>query len=321
MARRMLAFITLFTIVTVACARSLGSSQISLEKPSFPTPDIPYTFRQATYADLNDITDVIIDAFDPSVEWKYNYQFKDEYPIYHRECFRQFLLSRWNELEDLDNVVMNVIEVPIDDDSSTSSTLSRTSRIVAIGLWQIHPASANSDSKESGTDNTLPLPFFLPSLSASNDEPVASASSFSTSEPVLTWPNCSLHLDANYTRAEDFSAQFAVAKQKYIDVAYPSGQVYLALLATHPDYDGHNFGATHCRWGMDLAVKRVKGEPVTLMATPEGYPLYKSLGFEEVKNVTLEFLDGLGGSWSEVMRWGYRDVQDGDQNAQDESEL
>lgn len=44
--------------------------------------------------------------------------------------------------------------------------------------------------------------------------------------------------------------------------------------------------------------------PVTLFATPAGYPLYDSMGFESVKNATMPMLDGLGELWFEVMRWG-----------------
>ena len=45
--------------------------------------------------------------------------------------------------------------------------------------------------------------------------------------------------------------------------------------------------------------------PVTLLATPAGYPLYKSLGFESVANVTLNLLDGYNGgiTWIEYMQW------------------
>jgi len=45
--------------------------------------------------------------------------------------------------------------------------------------------------------------------------------------------------------------------------------------------------------------------PVTLLASPAGYPLYDSLGFESVVNATMEMLDGLGELWFEVMRWGW----------------
>jgi hypothetical protein len=45
------------------------------------------------------------------------------------------------------------------------------------------------------------------------------------------------------------------------------------------------------------------GVPVTLLATPAGWVLYDSLGFEGLKNATVEMVDGDGELWYEVMQW------------------
>jgi len=101
-----------------------------------------------------------------------------------------------------------------------------------------------------------------------------------------------------------YETQFHRLEQHYITYAYPTTtQIYLQLLATHPSYDGHNFGARQVRRGMDFARDRDRKELVTLIATPVGYPLYKGLGFGSVANVSIEMLDGLGRLWWEVMRW------------------
>ncbi|KAH8649116.1 hypothetical protein BX600DRAFT_474568 [Xylariales sp. PMI_506] len=92
------------------------------------------------------------------------------------------------------------------------------------------------------------------------------------------------------------------AGQTYIEDVYP-WKVYLDLLATHPDWDGNGFGATHLRWGLALADARAL--PTVLMATPAGYPLYKSVGFEGIHNVTVERLDGEGIIWYEAMARDY----------------
>lgn len=117
----------------------------------------------------------------------------------------------------------------------------------------------------------------------------------------------------NKTRCLDYNRQFEAISQKYIHEAYPQ-QLYLNLLATHPKWDGNGFAARHLHWGMEL-VKRMEEDegvvgkeetgnwPLTLLATPAGYPLYRSEGFESVKNATVEMLDGLGKLWYEVMRW------------------
>jgi hypothetical protein len=43
--------------------------------------------------------------------------------------------------------------------------------------------------------------------------------------------------------------------------------------------------------------------PVTLLATPAGWGLYDEMGFEGVKNATVEMVDGDGELWYEVMEW------------------
>lgn len=106
----------------------------------------------------------------------------------------------------------------------------------------------------------------------------------------------------NLTRAADFTRQNKAIERKYFDEKYPH-QLYLHLLATHPDWDGNGFGARHCEWGMALSRELEPIMPVTLFASPAGFPLYDSLGFESVKNATMPMLDGLGDLWFEVMEW------------------
>jgi len=98
----------------------------------------------------------------------------------------------------------------------------------------------------------------------------------------------------------DFNMQFLAAEERYL---YAPGekQMHLGLLSTHPDWDGHNFGAAHVHWGMSLA-KRMD-LPVTLIATPAGWPLYDSLGFDSVANITIATLDESEDLWFEYMRY------------------
>jgi len=114
--------------------------------------------------------------------------------------------------------------------------------------------------------------------------------------------NCSANLDVNQTRAIDFDRQLRAAKSQYIDRAYLK-QLYLNILATHPDWDGNGFAALNLDWGIGFA--ETLAEPVTLIATPAGYPLYKDVGFRSLKNVTIETLEGWEGKllWLEVMEY------------------
>ncbi|RYP42786.1 hypothetical protein DL768_010222 [Monosporascus sp. mg162] len=77
----------------------------------------------------------------------------------------------------------------------------------------------------------------------------------------------------NMTGAPDVQRQFDAARKQYIDVETPHGGGYvcLNLLATHPEWDGHGFGAANCRWAMELAGRRA--ENVTLIASDVGSPV------------------------------------------------
>ncbi|CAJ2501838.1 Uu.00g046910.m01.CDS01 [Anthostomella pinea] len=112
--------------------------------------------------------------------------------------------------------------------------------------------------------------------------------------------NCSLHLATNTTRADHLKKAMLYGQKTYLDGVYER-HAYLHLLATHPKWDGNGFAAENLRWGMALADKM--GMPTTLLATPAGYPLYRSLAFEGMYNVSVDRLDGLGTVWYEVMKF------------------
>lgn len=107
----------------------------------------------------------------------------------------------------------------------------------------------------------------------------------------------------NETRGQDFDRQNVKIQQQYFASVYPR-QLYLNVLATHPKWDGYGFAARHLDWGKEFSLK-LSGPawPVTLLATPVGWPLYDSVEFQSIANVTVRMLDGLGDLWFEVMRW------------------
>jgi hypothetical protein len=57
-------------------------------------------------------------------------------------------------------------------------------------------------------------------------------------------------------------------------------QMHLQMLGTHPDYRRLGAAAKLVRWGMERAWK--DQVVITLLAGGAGYPLYKSLGFEDL---------------------------------------
>lgn len=201
--------------------------------------------RPAEKQDLDDVATVILDAFAPSALYHYAFPQFERFREYHWKCLRKELGRQFADIPE--NAFLNVISVPNDSRKHTGD--SRHNRAVAVAAWKIiEPTTEVVNHKES-------IDFGL----------------------HLEKSSCSDNLDTNMTRALNFSRQFSLAEKHYVN-EYPGKQVYLALLATHPDWDGHGFGATHCQWGMAMAAEMKA--PVTLIATPAGWPLYDELGFE-----------------------------------------
>lgn len=227
------------------------------------------TIRPIVEADLDDVTTVVIDAFSPGAANKYLSIGGDELANYTWKCVRKAVGEQFKQKPD--NTFANVISVP----QKSFSSHERRERVVAIAVWRIFNGHEGDNLELAGKTSCL--------MSG----------------------RCSENLDTNMTRAEDFQQQFSAAEEKYIHGLNQS-QLYLELLATHPDWDGHGFGASHCRWGMNRAA--AMKVPITLIATPAGYPLYDSLGFDSIANITINMLDNLGELWFEYMRWDGADL-------------
>ncbi|ROW07498.1 hypothetical protein VPNG_07097 [Cytospora leucostoma] len=251
---------------------------------------VPFTFRNATIEDVDDITTVFLDAFLPDPVWKYIRQFADEvHPLYTWTCHRDRLLAQFrNRGPELDWKVITVQE-PAGE------------RAVSVAFWDFSGTETVIDAGDSSS--------YLSSLLSVHGSDSGSGTSSFSSSPF----NCSAHLDLNMTRVRHFTSVMQEAREKYID---PIGrQVFLDLLATHPDWDGNGFASHHLRWGKGQ-LGRGGGDggagealPLTLVATPAGYPLYVSQGFEGLRNATVGRLDGEGVLWQEVMK--YEEESDG----------
>ncbi|KAI1402688.1 hypothetical protein F4819DRAFT_267485 [Hypoxylon fuscum] len=112
--------------------------------------------------------------------------------------------------------------------------------------------------------------------------------------------NCSLQLATNTTRAAHLMKAMDSAQKTYLDDVYDH-QVYIHLLATHPMWDGNGFAAAHLRWGMALSANMEM--PTTLIVTAAGYPLYRSVAFEDIYNISVDRLDSQDTIWYEVMKY------------------
>lgn len=249
---------------------------------------VPSNFRNATIDDIDEITTVIVDAFKPSPVYKYIRQFADEAgEEYTWTCQRDGYLALFQQ--HAADYRFQVITVP-------ESTSTPREKVVSVSVWDF------SRTEQHARDDELLSPSLLPLLGHSRSQTVHG----SAKNSLVSGFNCSAHLDVNLTRAIHYQRFMEDAEREYL--AEPFGaQLYLGLLATHPSWDGNGFAAQHLRWGKAQLemLRNPSGDrlPMTLLATPAGYPLYVDEGFKGLANITMERLDGMGLFWHEAMSY------------------
>ena len=251
------------TVITgiIACSSALI---LPAQRPL----SLPYDahLRPIAASDIDDAADVAYYAFKPDPASQYAL-IDQNHENYTRRCIREEAHLIFDHMPEYMHA--NVIVIPED----------RNERVVAVAFWEIlSPGQAGM------------LEFNGNSLIDFGD----------VFENSGNRPSCADRVDLNVTRSQDYKRQTDKAMLKYVRNAETS-QMYLRMLATHPDFDGNGFAAAHLRWGMSQAAAR--DLPITLFSSPVGYSLYDSVGFTSVANVTIEMLDGLGELWEEFMRW------------------
>lgn len=240
-------------------------------------------FRDLRYHDLPAVTTVVVDAFLPSAMWAY--LFYPDGPEPHRrdiwDCIYVQIEASWPYNHTKTHV--KVIAVPDPDETEERE---ESDIAIALAVWNVRSGEDDEMKEEEGHAS-----FFSPTLFPFPFHPTA------------LLETCLIPKGINITRALDAASQTTAIDRKYFgSTTYPQGQLLLNLLATHPSWDGHGFAAKHLRWGMELA-KRELELPVTLLATPAGWPVYDGLGFEGVANETVRRLDEGEELWFEVMKW------------------
>lgn len=261
-----------------------------LEQAPIAGTVIPFTLRNATIDDVDDITTVYIEAFSRAPAWRYVRQFADKYPEYTWTCQRETFRQMFSNSSAEDHSVVKVISVP--DPSSQ-----KKERVVSFAAWEygfLQQHSHTTLRSASFTERKGGVLFSVPMFD---------------SVPDGMELDCSAHLDMNITRLQHVHRAMNYALNEYLIKPY-GPQFSLALLATHPEWDGNGFASRHLHWGKEqLAEMNQAPEhadhrlPLTLLGTPAGYPLYISEGFEGLKNITIERLDGEGIIWFEAMKY------------------
>lgn len=253
-----------------------------------PPSTVPFSFRNATVDDIDDITTVWFEAFKPSPIFNYIRQFGDEVgDEYTWTCQRDRYLALFQQ--HIVDYRFQVITVP-------ESISASGEKVVSISVWDF-------SRTEHHLGDELSLTSLSPILAGSLSHTTRRSS---VNDRYVSDFNCSAHLDMNLTRALHFQNIMEDAERKFLIEPFGT-QLYLGLLATHPSWDGHGFAAQHLSWGktqLEL-LRKPSGDrlPITLMATPAGYPLYVDEGFTGLKNATLERLDGKGQFWYEAMAY------------------
>ncbi|KAF8150288.1 acyl-CoA N-acyltransferase, partial [Mycena galopus ATCC 62051] len=82
---------------------------------------------------------------------------------------------------------------------------------------------------------------------------------------------------------------------------YAEQHLYLAFIATHPDFRRRGAASLLCRWGMDRAAAR--GWPVTLFASAVGKKTYDSLGFDTLGTETVQVEGDEDKFYAVCMEW------------------
>jgi hypothetical protein len=245
-------------------------------------------FRDLQPSDFPAIATLVVEAFAPSAAWHYLMPDLEHHKAEVEACLILQMEQGWRT-HDQQHTIGKVITVPHHNEDGKEEDLP-----VSIAVWHIRSQSQDRNSN-TATDPSPLTPFSLPTLLQTCNPPPST----------------------NLTRAASFIRQTNAIEEKYFSPSVYPDQLYLNILATHPDWDGHGFGARQVEWGMNLSRTLESGKseqmldssslklgvPVTLLATPAGWLLYDSLGFEGLKNATVEMVDGDGELWYEVMQW------------------
>lgn len=109
-----------------------------------------------------------------------------------------------------------------------------------------------------------------------------------TVEPKTGTLECSLHLEQNTTRVTSFNEQFTLLRRPYIVDAY-TRQLYLEILATHPDFQGRGHASELVRWGVEKA-REMGVKTVTVVCEQQVVRFYRENGFVELDEVDVRRL-------------------------------
>ncbi|KAK7181603.1 acetyltransferase [Paraphaeosphaeria sporulosa] len=264
--------LTLVVLTLHVAATAAGEQQVLND-----SPHAGLRLRNATINDAAAIANVTIAAFFDLPNWDYLYQFRREYPREHQRCMTQFT----NRILAHPAGRGEVVEIEAGADGERV--------VIASALWlqlQLQCALA-----EAGGEEPIPVG------ALSEGELVGKGlvpSNRAKSRAGTEMANCT-HRDLNLTRAVAWDHQWNTLARKNL-APFGGNQLYLELLGTHPAYQGRGAGSSLVKSGLERARKEMEeGEldvNVTLIAQPTAETFYMGMGFKEMRNMTMEGVDG-----------------------------
>ncbi|MCJ1387862.1 hypothetical protein MMC18_000705 [Xylographa bjoerkii] len=201
------------------------------------------SIRPATESDLDAITWIAVAATSDVPVNQYRSPYMHDYP----EDYFKYTRIRYGEVLATGNGTIMVFESP----SHENPTVKKP---VAFSIWLRPPGRHVEKSPVDKASETKPK----------------------TKVP----PDPPERRDANPARMIALSECADRAKGKLFDKKYGEKQLYLGMLACHPDYQKRGAGNALCQWG--LATAKAEDLTITLFASPAGIRLYTKLGFKLV---------------------------------------
>ncbi|KAJ8127297.1 hypothetical protein O1611_g6341 [Lasiodiplodia mahajangana] len=202
--------------------------------------------RHATTSDLDAIVWIAIATSPADPVSPYRYPGMKQFP----EVYAQNTRIRYGEyLADPDNITM-VFEYPSHEDESVTKP-------VAFSIWALRPSQR-------------PARTAVPAAQLAPD--ITPISTIQNGKPID-------RRDASLVRIEAHRADLSVNKKRLFDDRYGDRQLYLKMLACHPDYQRLGAGTQLVEWGISKA--RAERLTITLFASPMGANLYRRLHFQD----------------------------------------
>ncbi|KAK3386827.1 hypothetical protein B0H63DRAFT_468443 [Podospora didyma] len=235
------------------CARRIcGGERGTMYSAPSPPPAAGMSLREATLADLDAMTWVLVAASPLDPVYPYRFPDRLSYPAEFAQLCRQ----KCREYLATSTVMVCEMEA-WPSFPSASECGQKARRVVAFSAWDAPVAQSTP-------------PHVAEPLSKPVHNPVS---------PVTI---------GNQDRMNAFRKACQENKASFFDARYPRGHMFLKILLCHPDYQRKGAGQALTTWGINRA--KALGLNTTVFASPMGHRLYKKLGFQPIGSFRVQLV-------------------------------